>query len=1114
MHRLGPMTCVLLLTASSCSQTSDSSPPTTQAGLSVLSVNLTPTQPWPLNRPIEISFNQDIDPLSLSTTAVQVVGLGSSTGVPLGSSAQAGADNEVAYGSLELVSPAVVRFTPTCPTGSNGQGAGLRAGLHYRLRLPGGGSAQGITSLSGSSLGTTFTASFSTPFSGDPAERFDDPVAGPPAIVVRAAASNEELASYLEIGGDPLARVYFEVDAGGSTVLPGNFLAPLNTYSDSATQVAYLLRFDQPIDPSQANLERMRLEFDDSGTWHPFGAVASMASGCGLDGVFVRLEPQGILPQGTRLRLLLEDGLSDLSGESTGTSSTDLETPTASAYDPGTQIAGASADRLLESFLSPALEDTELGSGAPRADWGTGQLTAKALDFAGSGGPEGTFDWIIPAGETYVFSTLSQTITGGPNGAPTHTQTVINGVVDVDDFWIQGGAVVVVIGPNPFTLLATGSVRIDGELRAGGGNSAGVVGLNTTNQPELGAHGNAGGGRGGTASFLTTMSTPTGGTGFGAFDVPDGGGFGGEASYSAQGINARRGAGGGGGKFASDTLYRWAGQLVECQTLVGMDAEPGFSGGAQGLGAVSQSMRAQGGAIGSGPFLDGNPSNDFRGSLRLMDGTLIQGELQGPLAGSGGGGGGDAVKSNSFPLIPFSNSGDEKGAGAGGGGGSIRIVALGQIRVAANGYISANGGHGGGGENTLFFNRVGGGSGGGSGGSIYLESLDSIQLLGGAPGSDTFYTDDPNASTHSRRSLSALGGQGGAGHDNKGGARETGVTAWRCDAIPINRVQPLAVPPFGNVCFNNQPDFADSDGPTLGAGGDGGPGLIQLVVPNPSVDLSYPAAMDITQVSVPPPVGWADGAFFGELLPSLRLDSIAQSRWIDLGEAAHDPMGNHAPAEFFLQGLDANGVVTTTGGIQDYGMALVPAATVVADPGLPFIGPNPFSMTFDAAGVTGSADVYERNPLLLLKAIVRMTDPVSSDSMDFVVAAAEYDPSLDLLTVTVSSGSGTLTSFATAGVTAELIPRHLGLIAADSSASLPSGSSVRVRLDATMAGPDGEPDPSQAYSAVNGGLPSDPTSLNSTIWDFVRFRVDFELSPTEPIGPRPSLDFLSIPFRF
>ena len=102
--------------------------------------------------------------------------------------------------------------------------------------------------------------------------------------------------------------------------------------------------------------------------------------------------------------------------------------------------------------------------------------------------------------------------------------------------------------------------------------------LNTTFQPEPGAPGNAGGGRGGTGSEFTVQSTPRGGSGLGAFGEIDGGGQGGESSYSPTNqVDDRRAAGGGGGVFGNDVFYDHDAIATsaqrKCQTLLGM----GFS---------------------------------------------------------------------------------------------------------------------------------------------------------------------------------------------------------------------------------------------------------------------------------------------------------------------------------------------------------------------------------------------------------------------------------------------------------------------------------------------------------------------------------------------------------
>lgn len=333
---------------------------------------------------------------------------------------------------------------------------------------------------------------------------------------------------------------------------------------------------------------------------------------------------------------------------------------------------------------------------------------------------------------------------------------------------IQPGATLRVVGSAPFNVVAT-EVVIDGLLDASGAHALDVATLNTTNQPEAGAAGALGAGDGGTGSFLIDASTPRGGAGLGSnnlFEGPVvGGGAGGEASFSTLGRDARRGAGGGGGALARS-------QPVAANPLDpanrGLVATAGFDGGGAGTGAIGQSGPASGGAAGLPVFIDGNGDNDFWGR-RLAPAGIVVGEARRPVAGRGGGAGGDGVTSDVFPPVSFSPFGDEKGAGGGAGGGLVAILAR-RIVIGPSGALRADGGEGAGGENSLFFDRVGGGSGGGSGGWLVLDALQIDLRLA------------------SHDAITALGGRGGEGR-------------------------------------NNLHDV-------VGAGGNGGPGVIQLHVPS------------------------------------------------------------------------------------------------------------------------------------------------------------------------------------------------------------------------------------------------------------------------------------------
>jgi hypothetical protein len=511
---------------------------------------------------------------------------------------------------------------------------------------------------------------------------------------------------------------------------------------------------------------------------------------------------------------------------------------------------------LLSLFLSvtPALAQTPGVAPAEHGDW---------LAFAGGGGPGGDFDWCIPAGQTVVLDTRFSLITGGPHCAQTTQQQVVGGVVRVRNLLIGAGAVLKVQGPNPLVVLASGTVRIEGKLDLSGVSNPGVVTLNTTSQPEPGAPGMAGGGQGGVGSPLTTASSPQGGDGLGAFQSLNGGGRGGETGWSniaASQVDGRRGAGGGGGAFGHDQAQQLGpvGTYGEWdQGFIGLDAEQGFSNlDPNANGALTGPAGPFGGRVGPQPFLDGDPSNDFWGqALDLQTGAIVVGELKRPWAGAGGGGGGDASfvgAGGTFPQNPFSPVGDEKGAGGAGGGGSLHVVALGDIVFGAEGLILCRGGSGGGGENTLFLNRVGGGSGGGSGGHVILQTLGRVDFTrsqgpGGAPGTLA-------------GGILATGGQGGAGKNDTGGATTGG--SGKQETLPDQDACPDGYPPSGpNACR----------GHVDGAGGDGGPGLVQLHTrtgldpANPSILL--PPGLTLHDICKPLPVG-ADGSL--RLLPLLR----------------------------------------------------------------------------------------------------------------------------------------------------------------------------------------------------------------------------------------------------
>lgn len=524
----------------------------------------------------------------------------------------------------------------------------------------------------------------------------------------------------------------------------------------------------------------------------------------------------------------------------------------------------------------------------------------------------GDLDVYVAAGQVIVFDTASgslplSTIQFAPGSndvqsvTPHGPQAMPGGVVQIDDLVIEPGGVLQVVGPNALIVMARGRVILGGKLDASGFSSVGVVTLNTTNIPEPGAAGRAGGGRGGTGSPLTTGSSPAGGNGFGPFGLADGGGGGGETGWSNLVVEgSRRGAGGGGGRTGADVLAQVGTGQFE-QRRIGLDAEPGFDNSLATFGALSGQPGAKGGAIGPSPFRDGNPNNDFYGRrVDAASGAVIVGELVRPWAGSGGGGGGDAsrVASGSFPA-PFLPTGDEKGAGGGGGGGSVHFLAQGPIVFGASGQVLVRGGTGGGGENTIFLNHVGGGSGGGSGGHVVLQSSTHLDFRARVPANWSTNFDGGFA-------IDARGGQGGAGADNLGGAFL--AVGASLETLPLQDACPVGYPSSGaNACR----------GHIQGAGGDGGPGIVQLHTPRGRIGTD-PATADILiatgtaldQFSAPTPVGLsAAGTSYlqpdiGEGLGVIELDSIdCDSNGVpDKYEIALDP-GRDSDRDGLLDGV-------------------------------------------------------------------------------------------------------------------------------------------------------------------------------------------------------------------
>jgi hypothetical protein len=1101
------------LLATACSSGGgDSNSITSQ--MTLPSVSVTQGQEWKINRPIQFNFSQPVD---FSTVDQSSINISQSNG-------------EAAVGTFisDPTDPRVVVFQPTCPTKADLSDSGLKPGRTYRIRVGDvNNSTSVVRSMSGAALQLGTNRTFVTPSGTDASELFIDLVPGAPSPrVLPVSDGNDAAATYLEAGLDDTDRTYFVRDVFGNGALPVGEMAPLNLYSRIDTRMAVIVEFNQPVNPllTNINADRVYLEYLLPGGlgWSRFESRVELIENCSLTGAAVRLTPVGVLPQNSQVRAVVAAEFEDLVGNTNNQALVNFALMDTDTFEE-MGVPVEFADEVRTDFLvagetsTLSREDTQALLDTPPAAWGGGQLRA-AFDFSGTGGPGGNFDWHVPANTDFTFDTTQTVIVGGPDGVPTTFLTVINGRLDINDLVLPSTSRILIQGNNPAQFLISGEATIDGQIIANGASATSVFTLDTPHLPEPGAAGRAGGGSGGIASYLTTQSTPRGGSGNGPLGAVGLGGQGGEAGWNNGSTTTRRGGGGGGGVLGKDVQVPNTSPGApgsECdpatrvtipdQSLWGLDAEDGFYGSPfpTGKSAVDSNRRAYGGQKSLGPFDPVSSEDDFFGLLRKNVGTpqefTVRGELESPTAGAGGGAGGDATKAANYPPVSLIAGNEDKGCGGAGGGGSFTMLALGDITFGAGGKITADGGSGNGGENVSGWDRIGAGSGGGSGGHIILQTASRIDL---------------SAVPNSVVAISAKGGQGGCGANGAGGANEDGNTTPGADARHVG----------ADGGADNDNPFSESVcntgiGVRIAAGGDGGPGLIQLhvgKVPIPgdnTSDILLPAGnTNVYSVVKPPPLGydnigasWVDQPvpFFGRL-------SKGQSKWIALGEVATDPVsGNPSPIEFFFDGTDPlTGLVETTlGTVTELDPILEPAADISA-PGLPEVSmDDPRTLMFDAGEFLPNDVIFKRNPALLTGYELK----IGAASM--TVATASYDSALDVLSVTVESSDPEIPG---AGL-AELIPRFFRVQTNGVKDALPSSSEVTIEFQAAPRNSLGVPDELSATAWVTDieDLNTDP---NNTDFRFLRFRVSFDIAATGSSlsfnTPRPSIEFLTVGFRF
>ncbi|MFQ5749790.1 MAG: hypothetical protein ACE5H3_10095, partial [Planctomycetota bacterium] len=357
----------------------------------------------------------------------------------------------------------------------------------------------------------------------------------------------------------------------------------MNLFSKPDPSIEIL--FDQPIDgrPSNLNLDSLFLLYSDGVEGEPgedsfpennrLPGSLLLLENCNSSGAGARVLFQitGLLPPARKLRLVMRGSFSDLVGQRNTRDQVwpeDHRVPRLSDVymDPTWNDEEETADEFRETFDATEKLDLSAQTALPPALLEEGDVRA-SFDFPGAFVSDSA-DFQV---DSPIFLEINTTGASTVSDSKGRLFSVVNGVLQVHDLFIQTGASLRARGLNPLVIYATGKVTISGSLNVSGDNSHHPVGLNSPQFPEGGAKGQCGGGDGGGASLVTTAETLRGENGDGPFGFDAIGGEGGEGGFqqsdlgNADGQVAFISGGGGGGTFAltpSDAVRwtRWTGE--------------------------------------------------------------------------------------------------------------------------------------------------------------------------------------------------------------------------------------------------------------------------------------------------------------------------------------------------------------------------------------------------------------------------------------------------------------------------------------------------------------------------------------------------------------------------
>ena len=547
-----------------------------------------------LNDPIRIDFSNPVDlsSVDLTTFGFQVFDqIGTPVAEPVAGQFMLGTSPGDVTAGRRLM------FVPVLPTNNLYTNGGFRPGRTYQVQLVGGNVNNGTVILDQGGQGLTLprTFSFTTADGTTPSALFRNTAPGGPR------------------------RAAFEV-------LPTPDTSGVVLNKLGAAPVELRLRFDQPVNPSSANIPtevetdpltrnsnsrgRVFLEYDDpdfgDNWWIPADVELESNSS---DGATLLMRPLGVLPNNATVRVVVENTLEDISGES---NVANVAYERVFATFQTRRDYEQQFDGLVDDFMATSNVDLTAAFSEPVGEVGPGYLKA-GFDFEGTiTGAE-----FEPTAPMTVLNTNFTTVQP-QNGS---AYNVSGGVFNFRSVNIPAGRTVQGQGTNPMVWLVSETFEVSGTLSVRGGDGQRVNTSGNANVAKDGGAGVCGGGDGGAGSPSSTLRDIGGAPGNGPLQAAEQGGRGGTLACSA---GCGRGSGGGGGSLSTQgdpgfkQLIRPAGTVP-----IGSGNPPPLNpfaifqqqtgaGGRGCIGPAGTVTRVLEGAV-PGPtvFVDARTDNDF-----------------------------------------------------------------------------------------------------------------------------------------------------------------------------------------------------------------------------------------------------------------------------------------------------------------------------------------------------------------------------------------------------------------------------------------------------------------------------------------------------------------------